>query len=260
MNKEFEEKLEAVEVKFKRFSEGEESQSSATIPVEVPFVLYVNRFEVVTFMCTPKKLDYLVVGFLYSERIISSLDEIDSMDICEKELLAMVMLKKDWAPPEKKIATSGCGGGVSFWEEIKLDPVKSEFSIPFSSLVELIKQLNKNSKLHQISGGVHSTALSNGDNITILAEDIGRHNSVDKVLGECLIKGICMENTVLLTTGRISSEMVIKVARAKIPVIVSMTSPTSLGIEIADRLGITLVARARGSNISVYTHTNRVII
>ncbi len=258
MNKEFEEKFEAIKVKFKKVTKDEESQSSTIVPVEAPFVLYVNRFEVVTLMCTPKKLDFLVIGFLYSEGIISSPDEIESMDVCEKELLAMVMLKKEWSPPEKRVATSGCGGGVSFWDEVRLDPVKSNFSISFSSLSKLIKQLNKNSKLYQISGGVHSTGLSNGDEITISAEDIGRHNSIDKVLGECLIKGICMEDTVLLTTGRISSEMVMKAARAKIPIIVSMKSPTSLGIEVADRLGITLIARVRGSKISVYTHTHRV--
>ena len=251
-------KGEAVEVKFKRITKDSDSKTNTVVPVEAPFVLYVNRYEVVTLMCTPDKLDYLVTGFLFSEGIISSLDEIQSIDVCEKEMLAMVMLNKSWSPPEKRIATSGCGGGVSFWEDIKVDPVKSDFSISFSEVLNLIKELNRKSELYRLSGGVHSTALSDGKSIILLAEDIGRHNTVDKVLGECLIKNISTTETALLTTGRISSEIVIKAARAKIPIIISMKSPTSLGIEVADKLGITLIARVRGKKISVYTHMDRV--
>ena len=249
----------ALQLEYQRFSKEGLSHISGAVPIEEPFVLYVNQIEMVTLLCTPIKLDYLVLGFLYSEGIISSLDEILSLEVCEKELVAMVMLKKEWAPPQHRVATSGCGGGVSFWEDKDIPPVESDFSVHLETIFDLTHQLNRKADLFRFSGGVHSSAISDGERIIAMAEDIGRHNTVDKVLGECLSRNIPTDQTILLTTGRLSSEIVFKAARAKIPLVVSMKSPTSLGIEVAQKLGVTLVGHVKGKKIFVYTHPERIV-
>lgn len=248
----------ASELQYQRFSKEGLSQISGAVPVEEPFVLYVNRFEMVTLLCTPVKLDYLVIGFLYSEGIISKPEDILSFEVCEKELVAMVVLKKDWNPPQHRIATSGCGGGVSFWEDKDINPVKTDFSVNLEIIFDLMRQLNRKADLFRFSGGVHCSAISDGKKIIAIAEDIGRHNTVDKVLGECLFHNIPTDRTALLTTGRLSSEIVFKAARAKVPIVISMKSATSLGIEVAQKLGITLVGHVKGKKIFVYTHPERI--
>jgi len=249
----------AFQLEYQRFSKEGLSQISGAVPAEEPFVLYVNQFEMVTLLCTPIKLDYLVLGFLYSEGIISKLDDILSLEVCEKELVAMVMLKKEWSPPRHRVATSGCGGGVSFWEGKDISPVESNFSVSLETIFDLMHQLNRKADLFRFSGGVHSSAISDGKRIITIAEDIGRHNTVDKILGECLSCNIPTNQAILLTTGRLSSEIVFKAARAKIPLVVSMKSPTSLGIEVAQKLGITLVGHVKGRKVFVYTHPERII-
>jgi FdhD protein len=123
----------------------------------------------------------------------------------------------------------------------------------------LIHKLFESQDLYRQVGGVHTSALSDGNEILVMAEDIGRHNTLDKIAGRCLIEGIDPSGGLLLSTGRISSEMLQKAARLRIAVVISRTSPTSLSVQLADRLGITLIGYARRGTFNVYTHPERVL-
>ena len=122
----------------------------------------------------------------------------------------------------------------------------------------LVEMLFESQSLYRETGGVHTSALSDGENVLLSAEDIGRHNTLDKIAGLCLMNGIESENKILITTGRISSEMLQKAARLQVPILISRTSPSSLSIEMAERYGITLIGYARRDRFNVYTSGERV--
>jgi FdhD protein len=126
------------------------------------------------------------------------------------------------------------------------------------AIMGLVEQLIQSQSLYRETGGVHSSALSDGEKIVVTAEDIGRHNSLDKIAGLCLMNDIWPETRLLITTGRISSEMLQKAARMAVPILISRTSPSSLSIEMAERYGITLIGYARKHRFNVYSNRQRI--
>jgi FdhD protein len=213
--------------------------------------LYINGQELVTILCTPAKLNCLVLGYLYSEGIIASLSDVASMRICEEESLADVRLSKEYSLPTRRTLTSGCGGGVSLITQGQ--KVESSLVVTPTQVLSLMVQLREQVELFRLCGGVHASALANTKNLLVIAEDIGRHSTLDKIQGECLLRGLSAKDGLLLTTGRLSSEMVLKVAKMGVPIVVSRSSPMERAISLACDLGITLVAYARGSRLSVYS-------
>lgn len=133
----------------------------------------------------------------------------------------------------------------------------SDLLIAPEHILWLMKQMNQNAELYRFCGGVHTSALADGNGLLVISEDIGRHNTLDKIMGECLITGQSTRDTLLLTTGRISSEMLSKALRMETPIIVSRSSPTDRAISLARELGITLIGYVRGNRLSVYTHEER---
>ncbi len=157
--------------------------------------------------------------------------------------------------PAKRRLTSGCGGGASFTTDAQ--KVGSDLVITAAEVFSLMKQLQSRMDLYRVSGGVHASALGDTKSLRVVAEDIGRHNTIDKIQGECLVRGLSTKDGVLLSTGRISSEMLIKAARMQTPVVVSRHSPTGAAVSLAQDLGIALVGYARGNRLSVYSHPER---
>jgi FdhD protein len=246
----------APDVVFDRFSGEEWAKTSSHLPSEIALAIYVNRQELVTILCTPTKLNCLVLGFLYAEGIISNLDDVASMQVCEEESLAEVTLSNsEYKLPTRRILTSGCGGGATF--ETKGQKVASGLVASPQEVLSLMKKLQDRMVLYRLCGGVHGSALSDKKNLLVVAEDIGRHNTLDKIQGECLLKGLRTRDRLLLSTGRISSEMLLKAARMQAPVVVSRHSPTGSAIALAHNLGITLVGHASGSRLSVYSQPER---
>jgi FdhD protein len=218
--------------------------------------IYVNRQELVTIMCTPTKLNCLVLGFLYAEGIISGIGDLASMRLCEEEALADVMLSNpEYKLPTLRTLTSGCGGGVA--SITGGQRVDSGLVVTPTEVLSLMKQFQKQMELYRLCGGVHASALSDTKDLLVVAEDIGRHNTLDKIQGECLLRELSTRDRLLLSTGRVSSEMLLKAAKMQAPVIVSRTSPTGRAISLAHELGIALVGYARGSRLSVYSHPER---
>jgi FdhD protein len=239
-----------------RFSEGGWLKTSVCVPGEMALTIYVNGLELVTVMCTPAKLTPLVLGFLYSEGIIENVKDIASMRVCEEESLADVKLNtSDFKLPTKRTLTSGCGGGVAFTSQAQ--KVSSDLVVTPPDVLSLMKQLGERAELFRLCGGVHTSALADNKNLLVVAEDIGRHNTLDRIQGECLLRALTTRDRLLLSTGRLSSEMLLKAAKMEIPVVVSRSSPTERAISLARDLGITVVGYARASRLSVYSHPER---
>lgn len=239
-------------------SSGKWSDMSTAVPREMTLTIYVDTTELVTILCTPTKLNCLVLGFLYSEGIISNISDVTSMRVCAEDSLADVKLSKTgFRLPERRMLASGCGGGVSF--ATGMQKIESELRITAQEVSSLMKQLNEKAELYKFCGGVHTSALGDKGNVLVVAEDIGRHNTLDKIMGECLLTKLPTKDKVLLTTGRISSEMLSKAMRMETPIVVSRSSPTDRSIALAKEAGITLIGYVRGSRLSVYTHSERVL-
>ncbi|NIM98460.1 MAG: formate dehydrogenase accessory sulfurtransferase FdhD [candidate division Zixibacteria bacterium] len=239
-----------------RFSGEGWSKNSVQLPSEMALAIYVNRQELVTILCTPTKLNCLVIGFLYTEGIISGIGDMASIRVCEEESLAEVMLiNPEYELPKQRTLTSGCGGGTTF--KTQGQRVDSDLIAAPKEVLSLMKQLQEQMVLYRLSGGVHASALSDTKNLLVLAEDIGRHNTFDKIQGECLLRELSTRNRLLLSTGRVSSEMLLKAAKMQAPIVVSRHSPTGSAVSLARDLDIALVGHARGSRMSVYSHPER---
>ena len=175
----------APDVIIDRFSGKDWDRTSVHVPSETELVISVNGKELITILCTPTKLNCLVLGFLYIEGIISGMGDVASMRVCEEESLAEVMLNNpEYKSPTLRILTSGCGGGVAF--KTQEQRVDSGLVVTPAEVLSLMKQFQGQMELYRLCGGVHTSALSDTKNLLVVAEDIGRHNTLDKIQGECM--------------------------------------------------------------------------
>jgi len=228
--------------------------------VETPVSLTVNGEIWLTFMCTPVNLEALAVGFLYNEGLIQKMDEVADVKVCEHGDNVDVWLTHAVEQPKSWRRTSGCTGGVTAVDllakpNVSLHGADPEFKP--EEIERFIEMLFEAQVLYRKTGGVHTSVLSDGKKALVSAEDIGRHNTLDRVAGLCLMNNIWPQVRILLTTGRISSEMLQKAAQLQVPILISRTSPSSLSIEMAERYGITLIGYARKHRFNVYSNPQR---
>lgn len=232
------------------------------VPSEAPISLYINGRQWVTLMCTPTRLNFLTLGFLYTSRVISSPDDVLYMRVCEEDHTVEVRLPEgpalDEALSRPRTLTSGCGGGTSFEAVEGLEPVTSNTAVDPCDILRAMHALHASAEVYRETGGIHTCGLSEGAELVVVAEDVGRHNAVDKIVGECLWNGVDTADKWLLSSGRISSEMALKAAWLRVPVVISHTSPTSLAIEVARLLGVTLVGYAKAQKFNVYSGVERI--
>ena len=235
---------------------------SKPAPLEVPITLYINGRQWVTMLCTPTRLNLLTLGFLYTSRVIASPDEVLYMRVCEEDNVVEVRLPEgpelDEALSRPRTLTSGCGGGTSFEAVEGLAPVLSSTPVLPADVLSAMHALHSATDVYRETGGIHTCGLSEGARLLVVAEDVGRHNAVDKIVGECLWKNIDTADKWLLSSGRISSEMALKAARLQAPVVISHTSPTSLAIEVARLLNVTLIGYAKAQKFNVYSGVERI--
>ncbi len=228
---------------------------------ELPLTIILNGQELVTLLSSPEYLDYLTVGFLASEGIIKSLDDVGLLRVCEDEgnVVDVRLRDENLSLPRKRVLLSGCGGGVTF-EDLKTSHARltSSFTVTPAQISKLMRDLQKNAKVYRSAGGIHASALSDGERLLVVAEDVGRHNTLDKIRGECIYYHIPTTDRIILTTGRISSEMVNKAVSMEVPVVVSRTSPTDLAIRLAESWGITVIGYVRSEKMNIYTWPERV--
>ncbi len=228
--------------------------------IEYPFTIFLSDKEIITLLCSPKSLKELTVGFLYSEGFIDKLDNIEKIFIDEEKGLAYVNVKEEKPLVEKlqgkRTITSGCGKGTLFYnvlDSFKSKKIEKPLDIKIEEIKDLMREFNRKSELFLSTGGVHSCALCTKSGILIFEEDIGRHNALDKILGRAFLEGMDLSDKLVLTSGRISSEMLIKIAKRGVPAIISRSAATSLTVELARQLNITVVGFARGEKMNIYS-------
>jgi len=248
-----------------KFTEGDSSSIEDEVVRESPLTIILNNQELATLLCSPTNLRYLAVGFLFAEGLLKSKDEIRKMIVDERRGVVRVETvggeEFDREALFKRLITSGCGRGASFYNATDVQGrVKVESGVEISPLevLALVNEFQQRSRIYQATGGVHSAALCDIKNILIFSEDIGRHNAIDKIFGECILNDIATENHIIITSGRVSSEILLKVARRNVPIIVSKSAPTNLGLSLAADLGVTVVGFVRGRSMNVYTHAGRI--
>ncbi|MGE5777291.1 MAG: formate dehydrogenase accessory sulfurtransferase FdhD [Chloroflexota bacterium] len=247
-------------IHYKRYESNNWKPYNADTIVESPVSLTVNGEVWLTFMCTPVNLEALSVGFLYNEGILHSMEEVENVHVCEHGDNVDVWLNHSVEQPQSWRRTSGCTGGVTAVDLLARPDVSFNSDQPRIApevIGRLVTGLFESQALYRETGGVHTSALSDGEKIIVAAEDIGRHNTLDKIAGLCLINNIWPTTRILLTTGRISSEMLQKASRIQAPILISRTSPSSLSIEMAERYGITLIGYARPDRFNVYSNQQR---
>ncbi|OEU60641.1 MAG: formate dehydrogenase family accessory protein FdhD [Desulfuromonadales bacterium C00003094] len=248
-----------------KYRQGQTSEVSDVVVAEYNLAIQVNGRDFVILLCTPRSLDVLVAGFLFSEGIIRDRNELTELSIDVPRQQARVTLSKtatarlsDQQSFDRKTVPTAGGKGHSALATSSLEALVGNcdhnFSIQASKVLELMDRFSGKSQLFLDTGGVHSCALSDGNEILLFEDDIGRHNALDKVLGQAMMQDMPLQDKIILTSGRISTEILAKVARRGIPAIISRSAPTSAAIEQAKALGLTLIGFSRGSNFNVYTN------
>ncbi len=254
------------EILIVRVIDGVDGDVVDEIVSETTFTLVVNGETMVSLLCSPSELDAMAVGFLLSEGILHKREDLLDIQVNEATATVMVTLKnlaENWTDIfHKKTITSGCGAGVTFTETSDLKQLERKPAIVLRTdhLRDLLRNFRKSSETYIQTGGVHSAAFTDGKDILLFAEDIGRHNAVDKLIGKAFLAGLDMEDKLLLSSGRISGEIMTKVIRNRIPVLISRTAPTCMSVANAEYNGVTLVGFARGNRMNIYTHPQKLQI
>jgi FdhD protein len=233
---------------------------SGEVVREQPLTVYVNGARFLTLLCTPVKLEELVVGYLWMEGVIAEVGEIEALDVSPVDGRVEVRLTRPVELPTERILTSGCGGGITFRIDHRLFPrLTSVLRVTPSQLTARMRELFAAAVLYKASRGIHGAALADPDGVLLTAEDVGRHNAVDKLKGEALLRGMPTTDRILLSTGRVSSEMLLKAARMGVPIVASRTSPTEMAVGLAEQLNVTVCGYVRPDGLNLYAGDGLVI-
>ncbi|MFY0783617.1 formate dehydrogenase accessory sulfurtransferase FdhD [Peribacillus simplex] len=261
--------MKAIEMKrdIIRITKGNMERTEDTVVTEFPVTVKINGQEFVTMVCTPEYIEDMVIGYLASEGIIKKYEEITEIWVQEKE--GFVHVKTDKVNPyyqdfqNKRYITSCCGmsrQGFVFVNDALTAKKMDHVSVKLTpdDCFRLMKDLQNSAVTFQNTGGVHNAALCDVDGLVLSRMDIGRHNALDKIYGHCLKNGISIEGKAIVFSGRISSEILLKVAKIGCELILSKSAPTELALELAEGLGITTVGFIRNDSLNIYTCPERI--
>jgi FdhD protein len=249
-----------------RINREETQKTDLAIAREFPLTIILNDLELVTLLCTPENLDYLAVGFLFAEGLIDNKEDVKRIITDDLRGVIRITTYDGGEPPHellfKRLISSACGRGAAFYTTADAQhpaKIESNSEITPTEIWPLVRKFNEQCEIHRLTNGVHSAALCDRKHILVFNNDLGRHNAIDKVFGECILKGIETEDRFIITSGRTPSEMVLKVAKGKIPILISVSVPTDLSIRLARDLGITMVGAVRNGIMNVYTNDWRIL-
>lgn len=249
-------KLEVVEVATRR---------ARTMPSERPVTIHLNDTEIATVQATPHDLEELGIGFLLSEGLLTDREALLGVDADVKRGMVWVS-SSEQVPADlserTRYLTSGCGKGMTFasiGHARGLAPIESPLTVTAEQVYALVRELGDAATMYRDSGGMHAAGLGKNGTLLVAREDVGRHNAIDKVLGRAWLDGIATTDAMLLATGRLSYEMAVKAAKARVPIAASRSAVTDLAADLADGLNIALIGYARGGKLTVYTHPERVL-
>ncbi|MBS7619115.1 formate dehydrogenase accessory sulfurtransferase FdhD [Candidatus Bathyarchaeota archaeon] len=254
------EKRNIVEVSFK--PEPFESRIEEEVALDEPVCIFVNGEYHATLITTPDQKRELALGYLLTSGVITSIQDVKSISFRGKdvfvELWKTVDLREASINMMNLIVTS-CGSRIAE-PAFKLLKIESRLTVDAEVLLKMFSEVNKSSRIHLRTGGTHSALLCSGvGEIQAFAEDVGRHNAVDKVIGSMLIAGKCLRDCMLVTSGRLSGEIVQKAVKGGIPIVASLTVPLASGIKMAESARITLISLSKG-RLKIYTNPERIRI
>ena len=249
-------------VRIYKDGKGKPKSIKDTVAAEHALTVHLDTKELVTLLCSPEKLEYLAIGFLCSEGLINGKEDLKEIVLDENQGLIEIATAKHAKTSKdresKRLIGSSGGRGISP-PSLDHHKVESTLTITPVEIFSLIEEFVHRSEVFEATGGVHSAALCDTQHILVFSEDIGRHNAIDKVFGECLLKALPTDDHIVITSGRVSSEIVNKVVKRNIPILISKSAPTNRGVELAADLGITLIGFVREGRMNLYTHTRRVV-
>ncbi|AXI08136.1 formate dehydrogenase family accessory protein FdhD [Oceanobacillus zhaokaii] len=248
-----------------RFDGDSKSVLKEDVAIEKPFTIVLNGEEFATIVCTPTDLQDLIIGFLAAEGVIRFYDEIKSISIDEKLGFSYVQLNKDLdviqLDHSKRFIGSCCGKSRQFYFKSDVRTAKtitSKLTISVNQCFTLMKELQTKSEQFIKTGGVHNAALATQNELIMIRSDIGRHNALDKLYGHVIQNRIGLSDKLVVFSGRISSEVLLKISKMGVGILISKSAPTDLALQLADDLGITAIGFARGNRLNIYTHPYRI--
>jgi FdhD protein len=235
---------------------------------EIKTDIYINGKKAVSMMATPVDLEALAIGYLISEGIVENLNDFEKIELKEDGLIIDVKAKTNEKKlkklSEEAILVSGCGKSVSANisispEEIEAEKITSKKKISPEEITRQMNEFYKSCPLYEKTGCVHTARIFFDEKTYFDAEDIAQHNTIDKACGKAIQKGLDPKNAIMMVSGRLSSEMVVKAIMHKIPILISRTATTCLGAKTAEVFNLTLVGFVRGENMNIYTHPWRIV-
>ena len=240
-----------------KFSKNKWIEDEIAVPNEVDVKIFLNNKKLVNILCTPVDVEDLIIGFLFAEGIIEKYSDINEFIIDEKNFKVSVIINKEFSFSNNELTyTSGFGKGIMLRTEGKI--VNSDFKIKPENIIQLMEDFQNSLEIYKISGAVHASCLASKENVLVVKEDIGRHNTFDKIVGECLKKNLKTSDKIVFTTGRISTEMLLKSSRLNIPVVVTMKSPTANTVKLAEKLNIAVIGKVKNNSLVVFCNKWRV--
>lgn len=262
--------MKPVEIKRKilRISNGNTAKEEDSIVTEYPVTVKVNGEEFVTMVCSPEYIEDMVIGYLASEGFIQSCSDIKELWMQKKEGFVHVKTVRDNPYfqhfQHKRYVTSCCGmsrQGFVFASDARTAKKMHGIHVQITpeTCFYLMKEMQSQASVFHQTGGVHNAALCDENGVMLSRMDIGRHNALDKIYGHCLKNNISVRDKILVFSGRISSEILMKTAKIGCEIVLSKSAPTELALNLADELGITVVGFIRDSSLNVYTHPQRII-
>ena len=243
------------------YRDGKVTLLERTPPPERAITLIVDDEELATIACSPVRVIALALGFLRVEDLIQTVEDVALMEVCDEETVVKVRLAptaRKVPHDRKRILTSGCGRGVTF--SLDVVPVAGGMSVRPEQVMEWMETLLDTAAGYKEHGGTHAAGLFGPDGLELLAEDIGRHNTVDRIAGEALLGDRVTAGKAILTSGRISSEMLVKASRLGIGVVASRTSPTELAVSLAQEAGIALLGYVRRGQCQLFHDAGRITL
>jgi FdhD protein len=250
-----------VEIPAQRYS-GEKLETAViSLAKEAPYTLFVNDREILSIATLPTHLKELFIGFLVSEGVLLRPGEIRECEVDHPSRILRVELDVPddrLAGLEKKgMLTSGCAGGIIFSVEAAItrsQKIRKRLKVSASTIIERMKELDRYQGIYRVTRGVHSASLADEERTLVVLEDLGRHNAVDKIVGYCFLNHIDTSDKLLLTTGRITSEVLIKAARSNFPVVISRSSASSVAIAMAKQQQIDVATYVRAGRFNYFSH------
>jgi FdhD protein len=250
-------------------STGNVEKTTDYVAEEKPLHIFLNRTHYATVFCSPTNLKEMAIGHAVSEGILRSNDEVEGIDLKEQEEVCRINLKPGIKLERRlklsqhfsRVIFSACGSKTLYQPALRLSKVQSDLKAKAEAISCCVKHLNSVAETFRKTGGVHVAAICRGDGTFVaFAEDVGRHNAVDKVIGSCILKSLDFDDCFLALSGRLTGDIVLKAARSGLPIVASLAAALDSGIAIAKDARVTLIGFVRGNRMNIYTFPERIVL